>query len=57
MEQTHHAVFRLDSLGLVHEVWLLTSDEYRKLGGTTPVDAESVRLFNELLAKVFRVRP
>src|SRR5262245_19644148 len=28
-----YTVYRRDGAGLVHEVWLLTADEYQKLGG------------------------
>lgn len=31
--QTVYTVYRRDAAGLVHEVWLLTRDEYKALGG------------------------
>src|SRR4051794_11013578 len=33
-------VYRRDAAGLVHEAWILTPDEYSKLGGTNGGDPE-----------------
>jgi hypothetical protein len=49
-------VYRRDALGLVHEVWILTEDEYRKLGGVDRGDAEGYRRFAELLDLIFGAR-
>jgi hypothetical protein len=48
-------VYRRDAAGLVHEAWILTEDEYRRLGGV-PAGSEGVRLFNELLLLIFGAR-
>lgn len=49
-------VYRRDAAGLVHEVWILTADEYSKLGGTNSGDPEGYKRFNELLALIFGAR-
>src|SRR5688572_1131293 len=36
--QTLPVVYRRDASGLVHEVWILTAEEYSKLGGTSGAD-------------------
>ncbi|RYG06650.1 MAG: hypothetical protein EON92_19785 [Burkholderiales bacterium] len=49
-------VYRRDSAGLVHEAWILTAEEYARLGG---VDAESPQgfiKFLELLNFIFAAR-
>lgn len=48
-------VYRRDSAGLVHEVWVLTPDEYAKLGGTDG-SPEGFKRFAELLALIFGAR-
>lgn len=53
--QTLPTVYRRDPAGNVHEVWLLSQEEYRKLGGTTP-EGEGVRKFYELLAFIWNAR-
>jgi len=55
--QTVPVVYRREPAGQVHEVWLLTDDEYRKLGGRNTATAEGVRQFTELLAAIFGARP
>lgn len=45
-------VYKRDGAGLVHEVWILTADEYKQLGGTSG-DAQK---FIELLAAIFGAR-
>jgi hypothetical protein len=51
-------VYRRDSVGLVHEVWLLTEAEYDKLGGNTQVtgDPVAVRQFQQAMALIFGTR-
>lgn len=49
-------VYRRDGAGLVHEAWILTPDEYRKLGGANTGDPEGYKRFNELLALIFGAR-
>jgi len=48
-------VYRRDAAGLVHEAWLLTPDEYRKLGGSDSA-ADGNKRFIELLALIFGAR-
>ena len=45
-------VYKRDSAGLVHEVWLLTADEYSKLGGA----GSDAQKFAEALVLVFGAR-
>lgn len=54
--KTLPVVYRRDAAGLVHEVWLLTEEEYSKLGGTSGGDAEGHKRFNELLMLIFGAR-
>lgn len=49
-------VYRRDAAGLVHEVWVLTSDEYRRLGGVDASSAEGFKRLNELLMLIFGAR-
>jgi hypothetical protein len=49
-------VYRRDAAGLVHEVWILTADEYSKLGGANSGDPEGHKRFDELLALIFGAR-
>ncbi|HSI53605.1 MAG: hypothetical protein ACAH21_14395 [Ramlibacter sp.] len=53
--RTLPVVYRRDAAGLVHEAWILTEDEYKKLGGTGG-GSDGIRLFNELLALIFGAR-
>jgi hypothetical protein len=55
--QTFPVVYRREPAGLVHEVWMLTDDEYRKLGGKSPTTPEGVKQFVEALALIFGARP
>jgi hypothetical protein len=48
-------VYRRDAAGLVHEVWVLTEDEYAKLGGRFGEGDGSAR-FVEMLNLVFGAR-
>ena len=47
-------VYRRDSAGLIHEAWILTPDEYSKLGGTE--GPQGFQRFYELLALIFGAR-
>lgn len=47
-------VYRRDSAGLIHEAWLLTPEEYDRLGGSD--SADGYKRFNELLAIIFGLR-
>ncbi len=49
-------VYRRDAAGLVHEAWILTPDEYRRLGGVDPSSAEGYKRLAELLALIFGAR-
>jgi hypothetical protein len=53
--KTVYTVYRRDSAGLVHEVWLMTAEEYAKVGGTTG-DPAGIRRFYELLDLVWSAR-
>ena len=47
-------VYRRDSAGLVHEVWILTPEEYEKLASAnTP---SGIQAFNQLLSLIFGTR-
>ncbi|HSV83889.1 MAG TPA: hypothetical protein VLK85_32225 [Ramlibacter sp.] len=54
--KTVYTVYRRDSAGLVHEAWLLTPEEYAKLGGTSSGDPEGIKRFNELLNLIWAAR-
>jgi hypothetical protein len=49
-------VYRRDAAGLVHEVWMLSDEEYRKLGGAAGGGADGHRRFAELLQVIFGAR-
>lgn len=49
-------VYRRDAANLVHEVWLLTPDEYSRLGGADAGDPEGYKRFIGLLQLVFGAR-
>ncbi|TFZ03632.1 hypothetical protein [Ramlibacter humi] len=53
--QTVPVVYRPDGMGNVHEVWLLTEDEYTQLGGTDG-DGQGGARFAELLNMLWRAR-
>ncbi len=55
VDQPMPVVCRRDAAGLVHEVWQLTEDEYRKLGGAGS-GADGARRFAELLTLIFGAR-
>ncbi len=46
-------VFRRDGAGLVHEVWVLSEDEYSRVGGLRPGSAEDRAKLAELLNAIF----
>ncbi|QJW83549.1 hypothetical protein HK414_03565 [Ramlibacter terrae] len=54
--KTVPTVYKRDSMGLVHEVWLLTPEEYSKVGGAKLGDPEGYKRFYELLNLVFAAR-
>ena len=50
-------VYRRDAAGLVHEAWVLTDEESRKLGGVAAAPgADGYRRFVELLDAIFGAR-
>ena len=54
--QTLPVVYKRDAAGLVHEVWLLTADEYKRLGGVSRGGSEGVQQFIDMLALIFGAR-
>jgi hypothetical protein len=54
--KTLYTVYRRDSSGLVHEVWLLTEAEYEKLGGVSTGDPAGYKRFYELLDLIWTAR-
>ncbi|HEY8359336.1 MAG TPA: hypothetical protein VIL30_17945 [Ramlibacter sp.] len=54
--KTVPSVYKSDALGNVHEVWLLTPEEYSKVGGAKVGDPEGYKRFAELLNLVFAAR-
>lgn len=53
--KTLPVVYKRDAAGLVHEAWILTDEEYAKLGGAGS-GADGFRRFVELLALIFGAR-
>ncbi|MBA2674466.1 hypothetical protein [Ramlibacter sp.] len=52
-----YTVYRRESTtGQVHEVWLLTPQEYRQVGGVNTGDADGYKRFAELLNLIFTAR-
>ena len=51
-----YTVYKRDSAGLVHEVWLLTAQEYEKLGGTEVGTPDGYKRFLEVLNLIFAAR-
>jgi hypothetical protein len=50
-------VYRRDAAGLVHEAWILTDEEYGKLGGASRAGgADGYKRFAELLNLIFGAR-
>jgi hypothetical protein len=55
--QTLYTVYKRDAAGLVHQVWLLDAEEYKKLGGNLDNgDPEGYKRFNELLDLIWASR-
>ena len=54
--QTVPVVYKRDSAGLVHDVWLLTPDEYKQLAGVSPSGSQGLQQFVEVLALIFGAR-
>jgi hypothetical protein len=52
-----YTVYKRDGAGLVHEVWLLNEEEFRKLGGNTDLSTpDGYKRFNELLDTIWAAR-
>ena len=57
MGQSLPVVYRRDAAGLVHEVWVLTPQEYARFGRNTDLSSpQGYQRFNELLALIFGAR-
>src|SRR5688572_1045278 len=54
--KTLYTVYRRDSAGMVHEVWLLNQEEYAKVGGTDAGDAAGYLRFYQLLDIIWNSR-
>jgi hypothetical protein len=54
--QTLPVVYRRDPMGLVHEVWVLTEEEYGKVAGADDGSPDGHKRFAELLNLVFGLR-
>jgi hypothetical protein len=55
--KTVPVVYRRETTGLVHEVWILTPEEESKLGGIRNADsAQGAQRFADLLAAIFGAR-
>lgn len=54
--QTLPVVYKRDSAGLVHEVWLLTADEYKQLAGVSGSGSQGVQAFIDMLLLIFGAR-
>ena len=51
-----YTVYKRDSLGLVHEVWLLNQDEFAKVGGVSTGDPDGYKRFQQLLDAIWASR-
>ena len=52
-----YTVYKRDSAGLVHDVWLLNEEEFRKLGGNPDLSTpDGYKRFNELLDMIWAAR-
>ena len=52
-----YTVYKRDAAGMVHEVWLLNEEEYKKLGGVTDLgDPEGYKRLYELLDLIWASR-
>jgi hypothetical protein len=54
--KTLYTVYRRDSAGLVHEVWLLDEQEYAKVGGKYDGNPDGYKRFAELLNLIWSAR-
>ena len=54
--RTLPAVYRKDGAGLVHEVWILTPEEYARVGGIDVGDPDGYKRFYGLLNAIFGAR-
>ena len=56
--KTVYSVYKRDASGLVHEVWLLNEEEFKKLGGTSADlnDPDGYKRFYELLDLIWANR-
>jgi len=54
--QSLPVVYRREPSGMVHEVWVLTPEEYTRLGGSDGIAAEGFKRFAELLNLIFGAR-
>ena len=54
--RTVYTVYKRDSAGMVHEVWLLTEAEYQKLGGVNAGNPDGYKRFMELLNLIWAAR-
>lgn len=54
--KTIYTVYKRDAAGLVHEVWLLDAEEFKKLGGVDQGDPEGYKRFYELLDLIWANR-
>ena len=51
-----YTVYKRDSMGLVHEVWLLNEAEFAKVGGITSGDPDGYKRLNDLLNAIWSSR-
>ena len=52
-----YTVYKRDGAGLVHDVWLLNEEEFRKLGGNPDLSTpDGYKRFNELLDMIWAAR-
>ena len=54
--QSLYPVYRRDSSGLVHEVWVLNEEEYAKVGGVRTGDPDGYKRLNDLLDAIWASR-
>lgn len=54
--QSLYTVYRRDSAGLVHEVWVLNEEEYAKVGGVRTGDPDGYKRLNDLLDAIWASR-
>jgi hypothetical protein len=54
--KTLYTVYKRDPMGLVHEVWLLTPEEYARVGGVDQGNPAGYLRFYELLNLIWQAR-